>query len=257
MFKKLLPLLFLFSGFQVHATPISALHILSGNPAAADGIYSIDTDGVGGNAAFDIYADMTSFGGGWSLGLASFSGDHAATTDMTSNTGTVGFNTSHTRDLSALALNSDSQIRHQLFYDGSVVFDGWYTGSYHGVFEADETNWSVSVGDVSDVFGSMVGNDWSTLANDVDDIATNCAAYYDNQPWYYGACWNAMPGYGGSSPRGPYVRGVGGYIDSWRIFVREGAEYVSVDAETVPEPSIIALFGLGLVGIGFARRRRS
>jgi hypothetical protein len=25
----------------------------------------------------------------------------------------------------------------------------------------------------------------------------------------------------------------------------------------VPEPSIIALFGLGLVGIGFARRRQS
>jgi hypothetical protein len=28
-------------------------------------------------------------------------------------------------------------------------------------------------------------------------------------------------------------------------------------AENVPEPSIIALFGLGLVGIGFARRRQS
>jgi hypothetical protein len=29
------------------------------------------------------------------------------------------------------------------------------------------------------------------------------------------------------------------------------------DVSQVPEPSIIALFGLGLVGIGFARRRRS
>jgi hypothetical protein len=251
MFKKLLPLLFLFAGFQVHATPISALHILSGNPAAADGIYSIDTDGVGGNAAFDIYADMTSFGGGWSLGLASFSGDIAATTDMISNTGTVGFNTSHTRDLSALALNSDSQIRHQLSYNGSVVFDGWYTGGYHGVFEADETKWSVSVGDVSVVFGGhTVGNDWSTSTVDVDDYHGNCADDAGGQPWYYGRCYSSIPGFVDvTSSRGPWS-GSYGDMDSWRIYVREGAE-------TVPEPSIIALFGLGLVGIGFARRRQS
>ncbi len=40
------------------------------------------------------------------------------------------------------------------------------------------------------------------------------------------------------------------YGDAWfdNILVTDG---------TVPEPSIIALFGLGLVGIGFARRRRS
>jgi hypothetical protein len=31
----------------------------------------------------------------------------------------------------------------------------------------------------------------------------------------------------------------------------------SYDSNAVPEPSIIALFGLGLVGIGFARRRQS
>jgi hypothetical protein len=34
-------------------------------------------------------------------------------------------------------------------------------------------------------------------------------------------------------------------------------DQVSLAFEAVPEPSIIALFGLGLVGIGFARRRRS
>jgi hypothetical protein len=40
------------------------------------------------------------------------------------------------------------------------------------------------------------------------------------------------------------------YYDNFRL------EFTPADS-AVPEPSIIALFGLGLVGLGFARRRRS
>jgi hypothetical protein len=32
---------------------------------------------------------------------------------------------------------------------------------------------------------------------------------------------------------------------------------ISLDISLVPEPSVIALFGLGLIGVGFARRRQS
>lgn len=47
---------------------------------------------------------------------------------------------------------------------------------------------------------------------------------------------------------------VGMSLDS--VFLDEDGDSAGEDPTVVPEPSIIALLGLGLVGLGFARRRR-
>jgi hypothetical protein len=45
----------------------SCLAILGTNPSAADGVYSIDADGDGPLASYDVYCDMTTDDGGWTL----------------------------------------------------------------------------------------------------------------------------------------------------------------------------------------------
>jgi len=52
---------------------------------------------------------------------------------------------------------------------------------------------------------------FSTYNNDQDAYGANCSVLYNNQPWWYGACWDGNYFAGGSGYQdGPYWSGSGG-----------------------------------------------
>jgi hypothetical protein len=84
--------------------PLSCVDIINKGGSTGDGVYSIDPDGAGGSAPYQVYCDMTTDGGGWTLAMkmdgSQSTFEYAATYWTTTNTlnpGSPDFNTTQAK----------------------------------------------------------------------------------------------------------------------------------------------------------------
>jgi hypothetical protein len=211
MFKKLLPLLFLFAGLQVNAAVIYE-----------QGAGTETTGGLSGSNAFSkgfhIYQDF-SVGQDVTLGAIKFNAYNKA-------------NTVPITGMHAQVFSNSAGTVGDLLYDFS--YSGNKTGTKTGVamgFDLVDYTFDVTEFDLT------VGDYW---------LALNVTPNQSNMHWTMIA--SGQNNYGSYRNTGGGNTGLSGM---------SGENTFSLLSAPVPEPSIIALFALGLVGIGFARRRQS
>ncbi|MCX6354999.1 MAG: fibrinogen-like YCDxxxxGGGW domain-containing protein [Candidatus Aureabacteria bacterium] len=131
---------------------VSCKAIKTATPSAADGLYAIDPDGPSGNAPFNVYCDMTTDDGGWTLvaRLTTNDANHY-------NTNAVGSLTSPTQSTTAkLSDAMINQLATQLFRFSCESVTDYFDASSHN-FGA--TNCSSTITTVKDTYSSTT---WST-----------------------------------------------------------------------------------------------
>jgi hypothetical protein len=220
MLKKFLPILFLFAGFQANAAIIDFETATTSSVGGSDNGNPYFEDG------FELVAgtgSLFAFEDGWQ----DYRGSSNGTVVGGVYNGVVGASATLqiTRTDGALfdLLSIDLA---ELFNDGDFAESA---GSTVYVF----TGWKTGPDAVNHI--------------DLDGISDGLGGVGDFQTFNFGHDWTGLSGFSFSA-HNPLDTLYGSYA---------AFDNMALEISSVPEPSIIALFGLGLVGVGFARRRQS
>lgn len=237
-----------YDGSSAASAGLSAAQILNDYAGSATGLYWIDFDGAGAGAAQQIYADMTTAGGGWMLVR------HSAATGGWINVndslrGTASLNTALATDPLAAA-------------SWTIPFGS--AGAEKYLFmTGDRTTWGVLAGtDVMRNTAETYAPNATVLASQGTAITagglTNVLNRTTNveDPWigFEGSHFANIPKmmYGEANFGGAHVTFKNAHQGT-NVFVRE----LNPLAAPVPEPGTFSMLALGgLVVAAVARRRR-
>ena len=122
---------------ETQTYPLSCKAILDSGNSGGDGYYTIDPDGVGTDAPFDAYCDMTTDGGGWTEIIAD---SQTTLQDLSLFGDTDDIAMTYYSDVNfGIGWGSNNQVRHYLeiedlaFTETQVEFSGYYNNPVEGL----------------------------------------------------------------------------------------------------------------------------
>ena len=171
----------------------SCLGVLDADPAAVDGVYTIDVDGLGKLEPFEVRCDMTTGAGGWTLIAYNDQPEVFTKFNLSWDEYKVGFGGLEAGEFGWLGNDRmheltvgglDLEVRHSAAVHPYVNFS---VGSEAALYELSVTQTAAS-GDGGFFQSEHDGRAFSTFDADSDNAEQNCAENM-NAGWWYNACF--------------------------------------------------------------------